>query len=51
MFPWALDGAVFARWVTDWLVPLLRTGLVVVLDNLSVHRSTRTRAAVEAAGG
>lgn len=50
VFPRALDGAVFAQWVTTRLVPLLRPGQLVVQDNLSVHKDVRARAAIEAAG-
>jgi transposase len=46
----AADGAVFAAYVREALVPALRPGQVVVLDNLSVHKDARARAAVEAAG-
>lgn len=50
VFPRALDGAVFRQWVTQWLVPALRPGQIVVQDNLSVHKDARVRAAIEAAG-
>ena len=50
VFPRALTGDVFAQWVREWLVPLLRPGQVVVQDNLSVHKDPRARAAIEAAG-
>jgi transposase len=48
--PGAIDGAAFDTFVRQLLVPTLRPGQVVVLDNLSVHRSPRARAAIEAAG-
>jgi transposase len=50
VIPRALDGAVFRQWVTEWLVPQLRPGQVVIQDNLSVHKDARARAAIEAAG-
>lgn len=50
VFPRALNGDLFAQWVTEWLVPTLRPGQIVVQDNLSVHRDLRARAAIEAAG-
>lgn len=50
VFEGALDGALFARWVADWLVPTLRPGMTVVLDNLSAHKHADARAAIEAAG-
>jgi transposase len=45
-----VDGRVFVAFVERVLVPSLRPGQVVVLDNLSVHKSARARALVEAAG-
>lgn len=50
VFAGALDGALFARWVTDWLGPILRPGTTVVLDNLSVHKNAAACAAIKAAG-
>ena len=50
VFPQALNGDIFAQWVTTWLVPQLRPGQIVVQDNLSVHKDARARAAIEAAG-
>lgn len=50
VFPQALNGDLFAQWVTEWLVPTLRSGQTVVSDNLSVHKDGRARAAIEAAG-
>lgn len=50
----ALDGAMsgdrFEAYVREVLVPALRPGDVVVLDNLSCHKRAGARAAVEAAG-
>jgi transposase len=48
--PGAADGAAFELYVGELLAPTLRPGQVVVLDNLSVHRGTRVRELVEAAG-
>jgi hypothetical protein len=48
--PGPIDGAAFDAFVTQFLVPSLRPGQVVVLDNLSVHNSPRARAAIEGAG-
>jgi transposase len=49
-----IDGAanrrVFDAFVRQRLVPTLRPGQTVVLDNLSVHKSRNARAAIEAAG-
>jgi hypothetical protein len=45
-----LDRDAFDTFVTEALVPTLRSGDVVVLDNLSVHKSARAREAIEAVG-
>jgi len=50
VFEGALDGALFVRWVEDWLIPCLAPGTTVILDNLSVHRHPGVPAAIEAAG-
>lgn len=50
VFEGALDGPIFAQWVREWLVPALRPGQTVVLDNLSVHKHAAARTAIEAAG-
>ncbi|MCO5220023.1 MAG: IS630 family transposase [Thermomicrobiales bacterium] len=49
-FEGALNGVVFAQWVREQLVPTLRPGQVVILDNLSVHKTPAARKAIEAAG-
>ena len=50
----AVDGAtdkdVFREYVRRVLVPALRTGDIVVLDNLSAHKDRPTRELVEEAG-
>ena len=46
----ALDRDAFEVFVAEALVPTLRPGDVVVLDNLSVHKSARAQRAVEAVG-
>jgi transposase len=45
----AINGAVFVAFVQQVLVPTLRPGEVVILDNLSAHKLPAVRAAVEAA--
>lgn len=50
VFAGALDGDLFARWVEAHLVPTLRPGQLVILDNLSVHKHAGAREAIEAAG-
>ena len=46
----ATDGAVFALFVGQILVPSLRPGQVVIWDNLSVHRNQKLRRSIEAVG-
>ena len=46
----AVDGAAFAAYAERVLAPSLRPGQVVVLDNLSAHKSADARTAVEAVG-
>jgi transposase len=50
VFEGALDGPIFAQWVGERLLPALRPGQTIVLDNLSVHKNAAARAAIEAAG-
>ncbi len=49
-----LDGPIdrpsFETFVSQVLVPTLRPGQSVILDNLSVHKSATARALIEAAG-
>jgi transposase len=53
--PFVLDGpinrAAFETYVAEVLVPELRPGDVVVMDNLSSHKGPQVRALVEQAGG
>ena len=46
----AFNADSFAAYVEQALCPALRPGQVVVLDNLSIHKDRRVRAAIEAAG-
>ncbi len=52
--PWVLDGPInresFEAWVETQLVPLLKPADIVVLDNLSSHKSQKARKAIRAAG-
>ena len=50
MFDGPIDNASFRAYVEQVLVPTLRRGDVVVLDNLAVHKQPEVRAAIEAAG-
>ena len=46
----AVDAVAFAAYVREILVPTLRPGQIVILDNLSVHKGAAIRALVEGAG-
>jgi transposase len=46
----ASDGAAFEAYVKHFLVPTLKEGQVVVMDNLQVHKSSRVRKLVESVG-
>ena len=52
--PWLLDGPIngerFRLYVEQVLVPTLRTGDVVILDNLGSHRGKAVRQAIRDAG-
>lgn len=52
--PWtiegALDTAAFELYVREVLAPTLQPGQIVILDNLSVHKSPAIREAIEARG-
>lgn len=52
--PMVLDRAIntrcFEAYVARFLVPVLRPGHVVIMDNLSSHKSPRTRALIEGTG-
>ena len=52
--PFVLDGPInrnaFEAYVEQILVPELRVGDIVILDNLASHKGPRVRAMIEAAG-
>ena len=50
VFDGPIDNASFLAYVEQVLVPALRPGDVVVLDNLAVHRQPEVRAAIERTG-
>jgi transposase len=45
-----VNGAIFLRYVKRYLVPSLRRGDVVIMDNLNFHKMKVVRDAIEAAG-
>lgn len=52
--PCVFDGPVnaesFLAWIVQFLVPTLKPGDIVVMDNLSSHKNPAVRAAIRAAG-
>jgi transposase len=48
--PHAMDGELFVAYVREALVPVLRAGDVVVMDNLPGHKDARVRWLIESAG-
>ena len=50
VFDGPINGALFLAWVQQFLVPVLRPGDIVVLDNLGSHKSPAVRRAIRAAG-
>ena len=46
----AVNGDIFESFVEHVLVPELRPGDIVIMDNLSSHKRVRTRELIEAAG-
>jgi transposase len=46
----ATDGAAFEAYVKHFLLPTLKEGQVVVMDNLQAHKSARVRNLIESAG-
>jgi transposase len=53
--PFVLDGPIngelFLAWIIEQLVPTLKPGDIVIVDNLGSHKSAAARVAVRAAGG
>ena len=50
VFDGPIDTPTFRAYVEQVLIPTLRPGDVVVLDNLAVHKQPEVRAAIEAVG-
>lgn len=45
-----MDGDAFLAYVSQFLVPELKSGDIVIMDNLRAHKVTGVRDAIEAAG-
>ena len=50
LFDGPINGEVFLTWVRQILVPVLKPGDVVIMDNLGSHRSKAVRRAIRQAG-
>jgi transposase len=46
----ATDGAAFQTYIEHFLLPTLKTGQIVVMDNLQAHKSLKVRELIEGAG-
>ena len=45
-----MNGAIFIEYIRQCLVPVLRPGDIVVMDNLPAHKNDQVRELIEAAG-
>jgi transposase len=45
-----MNGQIFLAWLEQFLIPTLRPGDIVVMDNLPAHKIAAVRALIEAAG-
>ncbi len=50
VFDGPIDGESFLAWVEQFLVPTLKPGDIVVMDNLSSHKDPAIRRAIRSAG-
>ncbi|MGD0191003.1 MAG: IS630 family transposase [Rhizomicrobium sp.] len=50
VFDGPINGQSFRAWVEQQLVPALRPGDIVIMDNLGSHKSKAVRSAIKAAG-
>jgi transposase len=50
VIPCPMNGTIFAQYAEEMLAPTLVPGDIVVMDNLSSHKSDAVREAIEAAG-
>src|SRR6201747_2645794 len=50
VFDGAINGELFLAYVEQILVPTLKPGDVVIMDNLRIHKMAGVREAIEAAG-
>src|SRR4051812_612685 len=45
-----INGRIFLAWVVQFLIPTVRPGDIVILDNLGSHKAAAVRNAIRAAG-
>lgn len=50
LLPCAMTGELFKQWLVEALIPELRPGSIVVVDNLPAHKIAGVRQCLEAAG-
>ena len=50
LFDGPINGEVFLAWVRESLVPTLKAGQIVIMDNLGSHRGKAVRRAIREAG-
>lgn len=50
LLPGSVDGLAFETYVARVLVPCLRPGQVVILDNYSIHKGHKVKELIEASG-
>jgi isftu1 transposase len=50
VFTGTTNATVFNAWLKDQLVPQLRAGQVVIMDNYCIHKTKETQQIIEAAG-
>jgi transposase len=50
VFDGPIDAESFLAWIVQFLVPALRPGDIVIVDNLSSHKNKAVRQAIRAAG-
>ena len=50
VIPYPMNGTIFQQYVEEMLTRELRPGDIVIMDNLSSHKSDAVRDAIEAAG-
>lgn len=50
LIPCPMTGKIFQQWLEEWLIPEMKTGSIVVIDNLPAHKVAGIRQCLEKAG-